>query len=85
MALRARLEKGPPIGAVHAEISPGNSDSLDRSITLHLKISCPPSPAFSHARNTICSVPQFKIEMESDYNDANTERGRRDLSGETTL
>ncbi|XP_055518290.1 electrogenic sodium bicarbonate cotransporter 4-like isoform X4 [Leucoraja erinacea] len=78
-------EKGPPIGAVHAEISPSNSDSLDRSITLHLKISCPPSPAFSHARNTICSVPQFKIEMESDYNDANTERGRRDLSGETTL
>ncbi|XP_072916169.1 electrogenic sodium bicarbonate cotransporter 4 isoform X2 [Hemitrygon akajei] len=78
-------EKGPPIGAVHAEASPSNSDSLDRSITLHLKISCPSSPAFSYSRNAICSVPQFKIEMESDYEDVNAEKAWRDQGGETTL
>ncbi|XP_062913137.1 electrogenic sodium bicarbonate cotransporter 4-like isoform X6 [Mobula hypostoma] len=78
-------EKGPPIGAVHAEASPSNSDSLDRSITLHLKISCPSSPAFSYSRNAICSVPQFKIEMESDYEDVDAEKARRDQGGETTL
>ncbi|XP_072122725.1 electrogenic sodium bicarbonate cotransporter 4-like [Mobula birostris] len=78
-------EKGPPIGAVHAEASPSNSDSLDRSITLHLKISCPSSPAFSYSRNAICPVPQFKIEMESDYEDVDAEKARRDQGGETTL
>ncbi|XP_078285049.1 electrogenic sodium bicarbonate cotransporter 4-like isoform X2 [Rhinoraja longicauda] len=78
-------KKGPPIGAAHAETSLGNTDSLDRSITLHLKISCPSSPAFIHSQNAICSVPQFKIEVESDYNDLSTERGRRDLGDETTL
>ncbi|KAJ6636893.1 hypothetical protein lerEdw1_013924 [Lerista edwardsae] len=53
------------------------------SITLHLKISCPSSPAFNYSRNPICAVPQVKIEMESDYEDTNTEKpppghGQRD-------
>ncbi|XP_072410263.1 electrogenic sodium bicarbonate cotransporter 4-like isoform X2 [Chiloscyllium punctatum] len=78
-------EKGPLAGVVQAEMSPCNSDSLDRSITLHLKISCPSSPAFSCSRNAICSIPQVKIEMESEYDDTDTEKARRDTSGETTL
>ncbi|XP_041065855.1 electrogenic sodium bicarbonate cotransporter 4 [Carcharodon carcharias] len=78
-------EKGPLAGAMQAEKSSYNSDSLDRSITLHLKISCPSSPAFNYSRNAICSVPQVKIEMESDYDDTDTEKARRDTGGETTL
>ncbi|XP_048378972.1 electrogenic sodium bicarbonate cotransporter 4 isoform X10 [Stegostoma tigrinum] len=78
-------EKGPLAGAVQAEMSPCNSDSLDRSITLHLKISCPSSPAFSYSRNAICAVPQVKIEMESEYDDTGAEKARRDTGGETTL
>uniref|UniRef100_UPI00398F686C electrogenic sodium bicarbonate cotransporter 4-like n=1 Tax=Pristiophorus japonicus TaxID=55135 RepID=UPI00398F686C len=78
-------EKGPLAGAMCAETSSSNSDLLDRSITLHLKISCPSSPATNYSQNAICSVPQVKIEMESDYNDTNTENAQRDMRGETTL
>ncbi|XP_067857360.1 electrogenic sodium bicarbonate cotransporter 4 isoform X2 [Heptranchias perlo] len=81
----ANEEKDPLAGAMHAETSPSNSDSLDRSITLHLKISCPPSPAFNYSRNAICSVPQVKIEMESDYDDTDTKKASRDTGSETTL
>lgn len=60
------------------------------SITLHLKISCPTSPAMPMARGMPCPVPQVKIEMESDYEDTDINpRGRhrdhRDMSSETTL
>lgn len=63
------------------------------SITLHLKISCPSSPAMPVARGMSCPVPQVKIEMESDYDDTDMNpRGRhrdhrdhRDMSSETTL
>ncbi|KAH0623024.1 hypothetical protein JD844_030913 [Phrynosoma platyrhinos] len=54
-------------------------------ITLHLKISCPSSPAFNYSRNPICAVPQVKIEMESDYEDTDTEKHARDMGSETTL
>ncbi|XP_038641230.1 electrogenic sodium bicarbonate cotransporter 4 isoform X6 [Scyliorhinus canicula] len=76
---------GPLAGAMQAEMSHCNSDSLDRSITLHLKISCPSTPAFNYSQNAICSVPQVKIEMESDYDDTDTEKAWRDTGGETTL
>ncbi|XP_066513597.1 electrogenic sodium bicarbonate cotransporter 4 [Hoplias malabaricus] len=60
---------------------------LDRSITLHLKISCPSSPAMTVTRGMSCPVPQVKIEMESDYEDTDLDhRDRhRDMSSETTL
>lgn len=58
---------------------------LSLSITLHLKISCPSSPAFNYSRNPICAVPQVKIEMESDYEDTDTEKPPRDMGSETTL
>jgi sodium bicarbonate cotransporter 5 len=57
------------------------------SITLHLKISCPSSPAvpMAHGRGMAFPVPQVKIEMESDY-DTDTDHPRhRDMSSETTL
>ncbi|GCB65732.1 hypothetical protein scyTo_0004850, partial [Scyliorhinus torazame] len=76
---------GPLAGAMQAEMSHCNSDSLDRSITLHLKISCPSTPAFNYSQNAICPVPQVKIEMESDYDDTDTEKAWRDTGGETTL
>lgn len=55
------------------------------SITLHLKISCPSSPAFNYSRSPICAVPQVKIEMESDYEDTDTDKPPRDMGSETTL
>nr|XP_015196349.1 PREDICTED: electrogenic sodium bicarbonate cotransporter 4 isoform X3 [Lepisosteus oculatus] len=76
-------EKGHP----HSNCSPCDSD-LDRSITLHLKISCPSSPAVSLSRNAAFAVPQVKIEMESDYDDTDTDRHHRhhrDMGSETTL
>ncbi|XP_051784718.1 LOW QUALITY PROTEIN: electrogenic sodium bicarbonate cotransporter 4 [Erpetoichthys calabaricus] len=69
---------------MHPNFSPSSSD-LDRSITLHLKISCPSSPAVNFSRNSMCTVPQVKIEMESDYNDSDTDRHPRDMGSETTL
>uniref|UniRef100_A0A8C4REE6 Anion exchange protein n=1 Tax=Erpetoichthys calabaricus TaxID=27687 RepID=A0A8C4REE6_ERPCA len=62
-----------------------NEVVLHRSITLHLKISCPSSPAVNFSRNSMCTVPQVKIEMESDYNDSDTDRHPRDMGSETTL
>uniref|UniRef100_A0A8B9PHU2 Anion exchange protein n=1 Tax=Apteryx owenii TaxID=8824 RepID=A0A8B9PHU2_APTOW len=63
----------------------GDSSSDEEVITLHLKISCPSSPAFSYSRNPLCAVPQVKIEMESDYEDTDTEKQPRDMGSETTL
>ncbi|XP_057687395.1 electrogenic sodium bicarbonate cotransporter 4 isoform X1 [Corythoichthys intestinalis] len=65
--------------------SPSSDSDLDRSITLHLKISCPSSPAMPTGRGMTCPVPQVKIEMESD-DDSDTDHHRlRDMSSETTL
>ncbi|XP_060107022.1 electrogenic sodium bicarbonate cotransporter 4 isoform X3 [Heteronotia binoei] len=77
-------ERDLPVGVLRSDSSP-NSLDLDRSITLHLKISCPSSPAFNYSRNPICAVPQVKIEMESDYEDTDTEKHPRDMGNETTL
>ncbi|XP_041956051.1 electrogenic sodium bicarbonate cotransporter 4 isoform X4 [Alosa sapidissima] len=68
----------------YSNCSPPDSD-LDRSITLHLKISCPSSPAGPMSRGMACPVPQVKIEMESDYEDTDTDPRHRDMSSETTL
>ncbi|XP_077570641.1 electrogenic sodium bicarbonate cotransporter 4-like [Stigmatopora nigra] len=71
--------------------SPSSDSDLDRSITLHLKISCPSSPAMPMGRGMTCPVPQVKIEMESeddddDDDDSDTDHRRpRDVSSETTL
>ncbi|XP_063050991.1 electrogenic sodium bicarbonate cotransporter 4 [Engraulis encrasicolus] len=67
----------------YSNCSPSESEQ-DRSITLHLKISCPSSPAMPMSRGMSCPVPQVKIEMESDY-DTDTDMRHRDLSSETTL
>ncbi|TSR04310.1 Electrogenic sodium bicarbonate cotransporter 4 [Bagarius yarrelli] len=57
-----------------------------RSITLHLKISCPSSPATSVTRGVSCPVPQVKIEMESEYDETDTEPEYRNHdNSETTL
>ncbi|GLD52498.1 electrogenic sodium bicarbonate cotransporter 4 isoform X1 [Lates japonicus] len=55
------------------------------SITLHLKISCPSSPAVPMGRGMACPVPQVKIEMESDYDSDIDHHRPRDMSSETTL
>ncbi|XP_058864626.1 electrogenic sodium bicarbonate cotransporter 4-like isoform X2 [Acipenser ruthenus] len=74
-------EKGRP----QSNCSPSESE-LDRSITLHLKISCPSSsPAVNYSRSSMWAVPQVKIEMESDYEDTDTDRHPRDMGSETTL
>ncbi|KAM6432080.1 electrogenic sodium bicarbonate cotransporter 4 [Liasis olivaceus] len=78
-------EKNLPVGLLHSDSSPNSSDP-DHSITLHLKISCPSSPAFSYSRSPICAVPQVKIEMGSNYEDTDTERQHpQDMGSETTL
>ncbi|KAK5910507.1 hypothetical protein CesoFtcFv8_004335 [Champsocephalus esox] len=64
---------------------PSPDSDLDRSITLHLKISCPSSPAVPIGRGMGCPVPQVKIEMESDYDSDIDPRRPRDMSSETTL
>ncbi|KAG7476891.1 hypothetical protein MATL_G00087590 [Megalops atlanticus] len=68
----------------YSNCSPDESD-LDRSITLHLKISCPPSPAGPLTRGVSCPVPQVKIEMESDNEDTDIYPRQRDMGSETTL
>ncbi|XP_052317718.1 electrogenic sodium bicarbonate cotransporter 4-like isoform X1 [Oncorhynchus keta] len=52
----------------YSNCSPSSESDLDRSITLHLKISCPSSPTvpMAHGRGMAFPVPQVKIEMESD-------------------
>ncbi|KAM9312537.1 electrogenic sodium bicarbonate cotransporter 4 [Gastrophryne carolinensis] len=71
-------------GALHSDSSANGSD-MDRSITLHLKISCPPSPAISYPRNPLNAVPQVKIEVDSEYDDSDLEKNPRDRGSETTL
>ncbi|XP_063304739.1 electrogenic sodium bicarbonate cotransporter 4 [Pelobates fuscus] len=71
-------------GALNSDSSANGSD-VDRSITLHLKISCPSSPAVSYPRSAIGAVPQVKIEMDSEYDDSDIERNPRDRGSETTL
>ncbi|KAG5840302.1 hypothetical protein ANANG_G00187360 [Anguilla anguilla] len=69
--------------------NPSLSDlESDRSITLHLKISCPPSPATPLAPppGRLRPLPQFKIEVDSSYEDTDTDHHRRrKMSSETTL
>ncbi|KAM4676813.1 electrogenic sodium bicarbonate cotransporter 4 isoform 1-T1 [Discoglossus pictus] len=77
-------DRGGHQGPLHSDSSANGSD-IDRSITLHLKISCPSSPAISYPRNTMTSVPQVKVEMESEYEDSDTEKNPRDRGSETTL
>ncbi|XP_041442874.1 electrogenic sodium bicarbonate cotransporter 4 isoform X3 [Xenopus laevis] len=77
-------DKGGRSGGLHGDTSPSASD-VDRSITLHLKISCPPSPAIGFPRNTTNPVPQVKIEMESEYDDSDVDRNPKDRGSETTL
>lgn len=71
-------------GVLHSDSSANGSD-MDRSITLHLKISCPSSPAISYPRNAVSAVPQVKIEMDSEYDDSDMEKNPRDRGSETTL
>ncbi|XP_066449112.1 electrogenic sodium bicarbonate cotransporter 4 [Eleutherodactylus coqui] len=71
-------------GNLHSDSSANGSD-MDRSITLHLKISCPSSPAISYPRTAVGAVPQVKIEMDSEYDDSDTEKNPRDRGSETTL
>ncbi|XP_040198108.1 LOW QUALITY PROTEIN: electrogenic sodium bicarbonate cotransporter 4 [Rana temporaria] len=71
-------------GAERSDSSPNGSD-MDRSITLHLKISCPPSPAIGYPRNPLNAVPQVKIEMDSEYSDSDIDKNPRDRGSETTL
>ncbi|XP_068130991.1 electrogenic sodium bicarbonate cotransporter 4 isoform X1 [Hyperolius riggenbachi] len=71
-------------GTLHSDSSANGSD-MDRSITLHLKISCPPSPAISYPRSALNTVPQVKVEMDSEYDDSDLEKNPRDRGGETTL
>ncbi|KAJ8263597.1 hypothetical protein COCON_G00160540 [Conger conger] len=68
----------------YSNCSPGALDA-DRSITLHLKISCPPSPATPLSQGMSCPMPQLKIKMDSSYDDTDSDHRRRDRSGETTL
>ncbi|XP_068594962.1 electrogenic sodium bicarbonate cotransporter 4 [Brachionichthys hirsutus] len=70
---------------VYASDSPSSESDVDRSITLHLKISCPTSPAGPLGRGLPCSVPRVKIEMESDYDSDFDHPHSRDMSSETTL
>ncbi|TWW60883.1 Electrogenic sodium bicarbonate cotransporter 4 [Takifugu flavidus] len=60
-------------------------DHVQPHITLHLKISCPSSPAVPLGRGMPCPVPQVKIEMESDYDSDFDQPHPRDMSSETTL
>ncbi|XP_075457479.1 electrogenic sodium bicarbonate cotransporter 4 isoform X4 [Ascaphus truei] len=82
----AECEKdgGAHLGGLHSDSSVNGSD-VDRSITLHLKISCPPSPAIGYPRGTMSSVPQVKVEMDSEYEDSDIDKNPRDRGSETTL
>lgn len=51
-----------------------NGDPLARSITLHLRISCPSSPATPTCR----PAPQIKIEVESESDEEAEPHARRD-------
>ncbi|XP_045049723.2 electrogenic sodium bicarbonate cotransporter 4 isoform X2 [Desmodus rotundus] len=77
-------EKDLPVGVTHFDSSFSDSE-LDRSITLHFKISCPASPAFNYSQSPVLTVPQVKIEMESDYDFTDMDMYGRGAAGETTL
>ncbi|VFV19606.1 electrogenic sodium bicarbonate [Lynx pardinus] len=77
-------EKDLPVGVTHSDSSFSDSD-LDRSITLHFRISCPASPAFNYSQSPVFMVPQVKIEMESDCDFTDVDRYGRETDGETTL
>ncbi|GAB1290979.1 Anion exchange protein [Apodemus speciosus] len=64
---------------------PSVAQNWIEDITLHFKISCPASPAFSYSRNPVFMVPQVRIEMESDLNLTDDEDYGREVGGETTL
>ncbi|XP_045302499.1 electrogenic sodium bicarbonate cotransporter 4 isoform X4 [Leopardus geoffroyi] len=78
------MEKDLPVGVTHSDSSFSDSD-LDRSITLHFRISCPASPAFNYSQSPVFMVPQVKIEMESDCDFTDVDRYGRETDGETTL
>ncbi|CAD7692928.1 unnamed protein product [Nyctereutes procyonoides] len=77
-------EKDLPVGVTHSDSSFSDSE-LDRSITLHFRISCPASPAFNYSQSPVFMVPQVKIEMESDCDFTDVDRYGRETDGETTL
>ncbi|XP_067560740.1 electrogenic sodium bicarbonate cotransporter 4 isoform X1 [Pseudorca crassidens] len=77
-------DKDLPVGVTHSDSSFSDSE-LDRSITLHFKISCPASPAFSYSQSPVFMVPQVKIEMEPDCDFTDMERYGREADSETTL
>ncbi|XP_053320563.1 electrogenic sodium bicarbonate cotransporter 4 [Spea bombifrons] len=77
-------DRGCHSGALNSDSSANGSD-VDRSITLHLKISCPSSPAISYPRSTTSAVPQVKIEIDSEYEDSDVDKNPRDRGSETTL
>ncbi|KAB0389702.1 hypothetical protein E2I00_013419, partial [Balaenoptera physalus] len=79
-----KWDKDLPVGVTHSDSSFSDSE-LDRSITLHFKISCPASPAFSYSQSPVFMVPQVKIEMEPDCDFTDMERYRREADSETTL
>ncbi|XP_076848351.1 electrogenic sodium bicarbonate cotransporter 4 [Brachyhypopomus gauderio] len=62
----------------------GNGTLPSCSITLRLKISCPPSPAATVGGAQL-SLPQVKIEIESEDDDTDGETRDQDRSSETTL
>lgn len=84
MVSTALPEKDLPVGVTHSDSSFSDSE-LDRSITLHFKISCPASPAFNYAQSPVFMVPQVKIEMESDCDFTDVDMDGREADGETTL
>ncbi|XP_066234050.1 electrogenic sodium bicarbonate cotransporter 4 isoform X2 [Saccopteryx leptura] len=77
-------EKDLPVGVTRSDSSFSDSE-LDRSITLHFKISCPASPAFNYSQSPVFMVPQVKIEMESDCDFTDMDIYGREAAGETTL
>ncbi|XP_036118519.1 electrogenic sodium bicarbonate cotransporter 4 isoform X3 [Molossus molossus] len=77
-------EKDLPVGVSHSDSSFSDSE-LDRSITLHFKISCPASPAFNYSQSPVFMVPQVKIEMESDCDFTDMDTYGREAASETTL
>uniref|UniRef100_A0AAQ4RVM3 Anion exchange protein n=1 Tax=Gasterosteus aculeatus aculeatus TaxID=481459 RepID=A0AAQ4RVM3_GASAC len=77
---KGKEKKKPKLDDSEEEKAP-----LQRSITLHLKISCPSSPSVPMGRGMSCPVPQVKIEMESDYDSDSDHHRPRDISSETTL
>ncbi|XP_057353062.1 electrogenic sodium bicarbonate cotransporter 4 isoform X4 [Manis pentadactyla] len=77
-------EKDLPVGVTHSDSSFSDSE-LDRSITLHFKISCPASPTFNYSQSPVFMVPQVKIDMESDCDFTDMDRYGSEAGSETTL